>query len=339
MNTLKIVIFCLFSLFLVGCESFYSKQGYEKKEKAESRIAELKREKQIELEVKTQEVFKAKDEHLKQVEVNFLETAKNIYGAYLAIDMKSVLDRLDTVIKYKLKTALLYAPAITTEIALEQNKLLKEELDETKISNEDLKKRYQIKEIEAIAAKKAEEETAEKIVKIEKEKQILEKKYNEEIIFLQDKLNALNTLIIQSEQNKASDQARKEKLQKLQIYILTGLGLTCGVLAAILKVRVLELGLGAAGFIALAIAVPFIEQWMVVGGLSAVFLIILAIIYFKYFSEKELADNSIGSIQEIRNQSEEHYKKKMKPVLNSWFEGKASLHKKVEKKLKDLNLK
>lgn len=324
---------------LDGWESLYLKQGYQKKEKAEAQISQLKIEKQKELDAKVEEISQAKDSHTKEIQKNFLETAKNIYGAYLAVDMKTALDRLDTLIKYKLKTALLYAPAITTEIALEQNKLLKEELDETKISNEDLKKRYLEKETEAIEAKKLEEKTNERVSLLEKEKQTLQKKYDEEIIILQDKLNFINNEIIKKESEKATDQARKEKLQRIQIYIFTGLAVICGILAACLKVRSLELGVGAICFLGLALAVPFIEQWMVIVGLSLVFVTICGIIYRKYFNEKDIADRSVGSIQEIREQSEKDYKTKHKPILESWFKDKPKLSKRVEKKLVDLNLK
>jgi hypothetical protein len=333
-------ILFIFLLFVIcGCENISLKKHYEEKQKIEQSIVDLKKQYETETEAKIKEVEKSKDLYIAQVMQNFQETANWLYGSFIASNLKETKDRLDTIINLRIKTALSYSPGPTPEAVIEQNKLLQEELNEVKITNQELLSRYSEKEKEAAIARKAEKDLNLEIENKKKELAAVKDQFAKDFAESQTKLNKINDELISANAKLADDNRRKEALQRMQIYIFTGLGVLCGILAALLKTRVIELALGAAGFLALAIAVPFITQLMVNIGISIIFIVIGIIIYYKFFTEKALADRSIGSIQEIRDHSEVRYKEKYKPILEDWFKDSPDLHKKIEKRLKELNLK
>jgi hypothetical protein len=337
---LRYLLISIFSLFLlIGCSNFAIKKQYEEKQKTELTIIDLKKQHEIETLLKVKEAEQAKDLYIIQLKENFQQTANWIYGAFIASNLKGVKDRLDNIINLRIKTGLSYSPGPTPEAIIEQNRLLQEELNEAKVTNEELSTRYSAKEKEANLAREAEKKLGLEIEQKKKELEEIHVKFNQQISDAQSRLNKINDELIAANARLADDNKRKEALQRLQIYIFTGLGVICGILAAFLKTRTIELALGGAGFLALAIAVPFITQLMINIAAAIVFIVIGVMIYRKYFIEKALADRSIGSIQEIRNNSETRYKQKFKAILQDWFKDAPDLHKKVEKRLVELNLK
>jgi len=326
-------------IVLVGCSNIAIKKQYEEKQKTEQIIVDLKKQHEINTALKVKEAEQAKDLYILKLKDNFQQTANWIYGAFIASNLKGAKDRLDNIINLRIKTGLSYSPGPTPEAIIEQNRLLQEELNEAKVTNEELLTRYSAKEKEANAAREAEKKLGLEIEQKKKELGEIHTKFNQQISDAQNELNKINDKLIAANERLADDNKRKEALQRMQIYIFTGLGVICGILAALFKTRTIELAIGAAGFLALAIAVPFITQLMINIGVSIVFIIIGVIIYRKFFVEKALADRSIGSIQEIRDNSETRYKEKFRPILEDWFKDAPDLHRKVEKRLKDLNLK
>ena len=59
----------------------------------------------------------------------------------------------------------------------------------------------------------------------------------------------------------------------------------------------------------------------------------------EYDKEKTIANNLVGSIQEMKYEKPEIYKAELKEKLIDWFKDSPELEAEVEKKLKELNLK
>jgi len=59
----------------------------------------------------------------------------------------------------------------------------------------------------------------------------------------------------------------------------------------------------------------------------------------EYEKEKKIADNTIGSIQELKYENPELYNQSVKPKLQEWHQNDPEIDKIIEQKLKDLNLK
>lgn len=334
-----IIIFSIITIFggVLGCTNIVDKAGYVKKEKVEKEIAQLKIDQVKALEVKEKEIIEAKDALLNKVRDNFQETSNYLYGAKIASDFKTEKFRIDNILDWNLKTAMGYAPPPTSKAILERMEEVKKELDEAKVSNEDLKKKYDIKAKEAEDAKLSELKKEEEVKKKIQEKIEQEKLYNAKLQEKQSDLNQTNDKLI-AEERKAKEKAKdEEETKRTIIYIFSGLAVLCAVGAYFL--RSIECVIGAAACLGVVLAVPFIKIWMILSfGIAA--LVIISLPFLKRFLDEEsIADNSVGAIQEIRNESETLYKEKIKPKLEDWFKDKPKLHKKVEKKVKKLNVK
>lgn len=323
--------------FLAGCATMFNKIGYVEKEQAKQALIQANQEKQVAVENKEKEVSAAKDALINQIRSNFQNTSNFLYGAKLASDFKLNKDRIDDVLDYRLTTAMSYAPAPTSEAIQDQMKTLKEELDKVKVSNEDLRKRYDAKSEEARVARLAEQQKEEEVKKKEKEKLEEIEKFNKIIASKQEDLNKINDTLLSEQQQKLEKAQDEAALKRTLIYILTGLAVLFAIGAYFL--RSIESVVGAAICIGLAMVVPLIKPWMLFTGFAVCMIGVAVPFLRKYWKEKKIADNAVGAIQEIRNESEQIYKEKIRPKLTEWFGDNKVLHGEVEKKLKDLNLK
>lgn len=335
---MKKFLFIIISLvILTGCSSVATKLGYEKKEKIENQIIQLRKEKDMALEEQAKKINQAKDDYYKQLKDNFQNSINWTYGASLASNLKTNKTRIDELLDYRLNTALRYGPPPSSDAIVEQNRLLKEELDEVRITTEMLSKRYLDKEKEAAVAKASELEKENTISALkEKEIQILKNKQSE-IDAWQEKLNKTNTDIQNLQNEKINNDANNQALKKIIIICLLVGGAACAVGAYFF--RAWELAVGAMVCTGLALIYPFIKPWMVISAMGAVTIFVGIIIYKKFHEEKIMANGAMGTIQEHRNESEESYKTTLKPKLEEWFKNMPKFHKKIEERLKELNLK
>jgi F0F1-type ATP synthase membrane subunit b/b' len=220
-----VIIFSILTLIgaTSGCSTIVDKAGYVKKEKVEKEIEQLKKEKIQALEEKEKQIVEAKDALLQKVRDNFQETSNYLYGAKIASDFKTDKFRIDNILDWNLKTAMGYAPPPTSKAILERMEEVKKELDEVKVSNEDLKKKYDIKAKEAEVAKLAELKKEEEVKKKEQEKIEQEKIYNIKLGEKQEDLNKTNDKLI-DEERKAKEKAQnEEETKRTIIYIFSGL--------------------------------------------------------------------------------------------------------------------
>lgn len=336
-NSLVVLILSIGLLALTGCSTVFNKAGYVKKEQVEQQIAQLKVDRESAVSTREKEISYAKDQLLKQVKDNFQETSNYLYGAKLASDFKANKLRIDNLIDYRLNTAISFAPAPTAKAIQEQMVVLRQELDEARVTNEDLKKKYDAKVQQADLAKADELKKEAQITQKEREKTEQVAFYTAAIEKKQLEYNKVNDDLITKEAQRADKAQSEESLKKTLIYILAALGALCAVGAYFL--RSIECVIGAAVCIGLAMAIPLIKPWMVITGLISAIVILSIPFIKKYLDEKDMADRSIGAVQEIRNESEMLYQKKIKPKLDDWFEDRKNLHDKVETKIRRLNLK
>jgi len=340
MKLKPILLIFITLFFLSGCTLFdfvATKTGYDKKEKVELRIKDLKDEREEALRKQAIEINKAKDDYYKQLRENFQNTINWTYGATLASSLKTNKTRLDNILDYRLTTALSFGPAPTPEAIIYQNKLLREELDERKVTDEALAKRYEEKEKEAQAARVSEAAKSERVKALEEKIPEIERKYAKEIDDQYEALNKINGDLIALKTREAERMADENSLKKYLIGILC-VGAAGAAIGAYFM-RSLTLAVVAIFIGGAAIAVPFIKPWMIITAIGAVIIVAGFIAYKQLYEEKIISNGAIGTIQERRNEAEDDYQQNLKPKLKDWFKDAPKLHKKVEDRLKELNLK
>lgn len=323
MKIKNIILLSLSFLFLVGCASFRDslavKAGYEKKSKVEEQIQILKLDKETSLKKQEQEITKAKDDDIRALRALFQQSMNWANGALLATNLLDPKNRLDQIIAYRLTTALSFGPPPTIESIIEQNRTLKEELDTTKISNDDLAARYKIREEEAGKMRQSELDKQAEIGRLEEARRKSEEDFNKKIADKQDTLNEVNNKLL-AKQNEQIQHEKDVKALKEKAAGIVGLvSLLCVAAAIWSPVFKDKFGFAAVIFGLIAVSIIYIEGWMIAVGLGGLGL--AAIVFFavrNHSIEKLAATNTYRGLQEIKTKFKDEYDKVVAPTLASW---------------------
>lgn len=313
---LPIIIISSLAILFAGCAYVANKAGYEKKDKIEKQIEEVKKQKDEESKKKIEEIEVAKEEFLDKIQDNFAKSTENVYGAKLASDLiTEPKDRIHNLIDYKLGAALAFAPPMSTQAMLEQNDLLKRELDESKTTLEQLQTQYNAKRDEANAARAAEDAANKLVVQKEKELFQIREQKDAEIQSLQEQLNEANRQIIAESSEK---ELEKKEESKRRMWLVTAFGiaaLAAGAGAIFSPIFKKELGIAAAASIGLSVAAAMIPVWVVTATFIGVVLIAATPALIKAIREYKVASSTYVAIQEVKDKNPEMYAKVIKPKL------------------------
>lgn len=325
-------------LFLSGCglvDKAALKLGYENKTATEIKLTELQKEHVEVITEKTKEVEEKYSDLLNQTKSNYQQSSNWIYGASLASDLKFDKNRLDDVLDYRIKTAVSYSLAPTQEALVEQNRLLKEELDENKVSNEELATRYgQIQE-EAVQAQNLLAERDAELIRAQQERLDLESQYMTQIGELKDQLILESNKIIDLEKARADDRKAIQAAKLKASFVLGGFAIAAlaGAIYSPIgkdKCAIFSGILGAA-----AVGVWYIQPWMIGVGVCGALLLVVGIILYSWNREKIKARGSMWTIQKIRETNPEVHENVAKKELKDWFN--ESISKEIETDLQDMN--
>ena len=298
---MKVLFFALSLFFLTGCLTPFEKVGYIRKDRVEAQIQNLKQAQREELDKKIQEISVAKDGLIAQIRKNFQDSVNSLYGAHIGLELIPDKDRLWQIIDNRVNASLAFGPAPTTEAILEQNQLLKEELDEKRISNEALEKRYQIKLTEADNAKKIEKEREETIRQKEAEMTAIKQTHKNELDAKQQELNNINDALIASERKRGEDKSYIEKNKRLIMSVCGVLALASLAGAIWSPVSKREFGIFAAVLGAITIIIPFVQPAHVAIGAGLIFLVVIGLIIKKYGVAQKSSENLINFVQTIKD--------------------------------------
>jgi hypothetical protein len=291
---------------------------YVKRTTLENKITELGIQKEQAIKVATQDIIVKKDAEISFVRLNFQNTADWLYGSRLALDLFEPKGRLWDITSNRLNAAASYAPPPSREALIEQVMTLKEELDESKVSKEELNVRYnKAREAAEIAiqtqeAAKTEAESAvRRLTEIELEHEKAINTVKDELIAEQNK-NLAN-----ADEKKRHDEWRRAQIQKL-MYVSGGLSLLALAGAIFIPVAKRELGLLAAILGGIAVALPFItpvQASLVFGiGLALVLFVILRKLFIKDKSEKAV----YRAVQEYKTEKPGDFNVNLAPKLENW---------------------
>lgn len=341
---IKLILLFVLSLFLTGCDFdkfiVMNKKDWEAEKAAIVKQFGDKYDKQI------------ADIEKKRLEKEVLEAANgqaqagDAYGIYMLSNIKPQAERTrpDTLINLKSRDLVARLPALTTENLLKTNDELKKELDETltKLSDLQVKYDHQLEvakaDKDAITAKQKEIDdgtAAAAKIKADKDHALLD---------LADAKSKQDDADKAKLTEQASNKAERERLIKYLIMIFVAAGALTGIAAYGLKS--LTLAAVAAGAFGIAIAIPFIETWMVlsVGAL----LVTIAVGAFGYkwwqthkngLTEKALSDRLVGSIEDLKTKmGVDKFNAEIVPHIQDWMKDMPQLEAKIQAKRKELNL-
>lgn len=296
---------------------------------------------------KQEEIVGAKDAEINAIQAQFQQTSNFTYGAFLASQMKtdSERTRLDLILDLRLQTALKYAMPPTLEAVLEQNRTLKEELDLTKVTNEQLQAKYSVSFRDAEVLKQAMNNTLTRVQELEKQKIDIIQDGAKQLDKLQESRSSVETQLL-SEKQKEVDNAKNDAAHRqLLIKIFAGVGVLATI-GAILT-RSVTLGGVAGAFLLLAFFTATAPNWVLwavplVAGLGAGVELL-----FKFHREKSVNEALIPAIQSFKEKATDVYNQHLKPELekkmvqykNDVKVADESLIKRIDDKLKSMKLK
>lgn len=296
------------------------KAGYERKEKVETLITQVKKEYEEKLNAATLQVELKNTNYIDGLLKKLQFASDKLYGADFAFQLDDNKDRTDLVVNNRINEARKVLPSPSIEQMLEENIRVKDELDETKTSLEQLRKNHEEVISQAGSLNKQVDEKKRALEAAKKERQDLEKEKNSKIASLQDDLNKANNDIIAKEKARSDDfEAIKEAKTKASA-VLGGLALLAlaGAIWSPIQKDKFAVFSAILGFI--AIAIWFIQPWMVglIAGLAI--LAILAIILKKYNEEKKAATATYKALSSVKEKDPEVWKDTVSPELTEYHQ-------------------
>lgn len=320
---LQFVVLFTLVFTTTGCQSiskYQLEKEYVKKEKLEEQREELKMHYIGVLATKSKEIEAAYDKKLEATKAQMQATANSLYGANEAFNYYDSPGRLDTIINNRVTEAqAANGMSPTYQAVKEENARLKKELDEKKVTNEQLKKDHDkvVKQNEGLvsATTKATTELNDK----KKEYDGLVKEKDDKISDLGKRIEKANDVIIAAENQRANEQEAIERMK-------TKLMWACGIGALIATIGSIYSPVGKKGLMIIAVvlggatvAIPFIEGWMVLTVVGVIIAVIIGKWLFDHNVSETSNDNLVNAIEDTKQElANSDAAKTLKSNLAAW---------------------
>ena len=268
---------------------------------------------------KAEEISEQKDKIIQGKENQMQEAANSLYGADNAFSFYQEPERLDLIINNRVKEA---QSAIgvnpTLEAIKEENERLKIELDTSQTTLSDLQKTHEKKVSENSQLVEATRLYQNELMKLAEQKDAMEKKFSEELLEEQRKLNEANDKIIAYEKERGdSREARIAMLTRISVVCgLIALGCLAGAIWSPAFKDKFAVMSGAAGFI--AIAVWYIEPWHIAIVAGIVILSLIGWILYKFNVSRKVNVALVNKLQDDKDKDPEKFKTVDRPALEEW---------------------
>jgi hypothetical protein len=317
-SPVKTVIFTFLIVINLGFTSCTT-IPYERKSKVEEKLERLKLEQSQVIAKEIDRVSNQKDEVISAQENQMQVATNSLYGADLAFEYYIDPTRLDIIVNNRVKeaqTALGLKP--TYDAIVRETERLRNELDETKTSMEQLRRNHQqaIEENKKIADEKIKQQQL--VIQMQNELEKTRREFDARINEKQDELNALNNKIIALERKRADETASRERLLKKLMMICGALALLCLIGAIYSPVEKRTLGLLAMILGGITVAIPFIQPWMILTAGGIILAAIVAKILYGLNISKKANTSLVNAIQDTREKEPDVYQRTIKPSLKEW---------------------
>lgn len=216
---------------------------------------------------------------------------------------------------------------------------LRIELDETRISAEALRAQYEAElgqaRAEGATKEKALADLTVSLKKVDDERVAVLTKAKDAEAALSDARNAAANESLAAKQKALDDAKHNEKVKMWLIGTLLTATAACGIGAAFVPIPALKtkLILGAAICGAAAIAIPFIEAWMIMVSIGVCLLGVAAWVINDYRREHGDATDTYRAINEVKQKASAEFKAVVAPILGQWHTDPATTQR-IDERLK-----
>ena len=140
-----------------------------------------------------------------------------------------------------------------------------------------------------------------------------------------------------AEAKKAEEAKKNEKIKMWLMGVLLVAAAACGVGAAFVPIPQLKtkLIIGAALCGGAALAIPFIEPWMVMVGIVICLLPVVALAIKSYQSEHNDATDTYRALNEVKTKAPQLFKDQVAPLLKEWHTN-PDTPKRIDERLKQV---
>lgn len=195
------------------------------------------------------------------------------------------------------------------------HKRLRDELDETKTSLEQLR----VNHAAAVAQNQALAETTKKFESelraVEEKRLRAEREFAGKLDAKQTELAGVLAKLADSEKERANERAALQALKTKFSIVLGIVALAAGACAIYLPVYRKESGAFAALCAAASIGIWWVQPWMIGAGVGAVLLVIFVVMAIKHWRQERLADGLVLANQRIKEKDPELWRTTLAPVV------------------------
>lgn len=321
----------LYTLLLAGCVNPLTNLFVSKKAK-EQEIADLKKSYEKQIETKVAEVNAAKDGVIASKDKQITAGSNAFYAADLTFKTIKSPVRTDIVTNNYVNEGwtALGKKNPDAETMVKINERLKNELDETKTSLNDLQNAHvaMITESQRLADTAIKYENQLKV--LEEEAKKIKENYSKALELKQTELISLQDKIISLEKeradNRAAIQATKEKLSM----IAGAIALAClagAIWSPVFKTQFATFG-GVAAIA--AVGILYIEGWMILTAVGIIGVGTVLYAAYKHRSEEKLSDALVLGLQDIKSTSKDTWESTVRPFIEERLKKYIKTNKGVE---------
>ena len=330
----------LCSLFM-GCsiiDSIALKSGYKNLNKAnvelkakQDELSQVKLDSIKAINDAKDQVAKQKDAQYNQLYDNFTNTSTWVYGVWISaqLNKSKYPSRLADIMFLKSDSALKFSLGPTKEAIIAQNQSLVDELNEQKTTNAQLQAKYdKVAQDAQISQEKLKDDDL-AVINAQKNADKIKSDKQAEIDAKQRDVDAAQIAKSKAEDEVRASQAKSladiKKEEKFKIYmigILMTVALAAGAAAIFAPLPLLKPKLALFAIVAFgaAMAIPFLQAWMVLIPLGLVVLSLLIVggfMLYNFIKERETAGNTYSAIEEFKNEAPQEFAK-LSTKLSDW---------------------
>lgn len=220
-------------------------------------------------------------------------------------------------------------------------KALQTELDEAKISTEALRAQYETElgkaRAEGEAKAKALTELNTQLVQVDKDRVKALEEARTKDAELQVKKDEVQDAQLAAKTRDEERAKRNERIKMWLMGILLTAAAACGVGAAFVPIPALKtkLIIGAALCGGAALAIPFIEPWMVMVAIGGCLLLVAGWVVVDYRREHDDATDTYRALNEVKQKATAEFKAVVAPILTEWHTN-PDTSKRIDERLKQV---